>query len=809
MSESNDLQSLHDTGRSPATVEEVRSVGRYQGFCGDPVDEFDEGGDEFPLYRYWLLLRRHKAVLLLAGVAGALVGFLFSLPQTPIYEAATTVEFQSFNEGFLGTNAVNPMEQGQGAARTDLATQVQIIQSRSVVSKAREDVEKAATADNSAPTGRIEAWRRAFGLEEESAEARRDLALSMAAESVQTVPNRDSRIVRISTESTDPRLAAAFANSLATRFIDESIEAQWEATQYTEDWLERQLEDLRIKLEEGEDRLQAAANASGLVFTSETMNVAQERLQQLQMALSEARADRIVKQSQFELAKSSPTESLPDVLDRPSLAQYQSQLTELRQNLANLQTTYTDSYPQVKQLKAQISELEEALARGSQNVVSRIQNEYEQALRRETLMQADYDNQSKLVSQRSRQGIQYNILAREVETTRQLYEDLLQKGKEDRLAAVMKASPVRVVDEAVVPDRPVKPDHLRNSILGALFGMGLGVAFVIGREKVVRTIKNPGDTEFYLSSPELGFIPKFDGSQAGGRKLYVRLAAGSSKSNRSRQELSSGNGSAKESSEPAVVDQFGLTTPNKDQAPVDSERISSADLFTWHDSQSWASECVQATLTSILFSGQNGDVPRKLVITSSSPAEGKSTVVANLAVALAETSHSVLIIDADMRRPRQHQIFDVSNEQGLSDLLRRPEEVDSELLQALAKQTAVPGVMLLSSGPGTKSGSNLLHSDRTRELLKVARENFDWVLIDTPPMSQLSDARLLGRLAGAVALVIKAGSTTRDATTICEERLRKDGTRVLGTILNQWQPDSSDPGYFKDYYAHRNDYTEG
>ncbi|MBI1357426.1 MAG: polysaccharide biosynthesis tyrosine autokinase [Acidobacteria bacterium] len=784
----------------PAAVEWAGGRGRY----GMQVDDFDADPEHAPLHTYWRLLTRHKGAIALAAVCGAIVGVLVSLPQTPVYESEVSIEIQGLNQGFLGMEDVNPTQDSRGGLQSaDLATQVEIIQSRTLVSavadKLQEDYQE---GPMEAAGGRLGAWMQALGLREDKpkADTRWSPAVAMAAHSVKATPSRNSRIVRIRTESMNPQLAAKFSNTLAEHFITESIESRWEATQYTEDWLDRQLDDLKIKLEESEDRLQASADASGLIFTSEASNVVEQELEQVQASLSDARADRIAKQSRYELASSSPPESLPDVLDSQALAGYQLELNRLRQELANLRTTFTDSYPDVKRRKAEIAELETAMRRESKNIIERIRNEYDESVRREKLLQAAYDSQATAVSDQARKSIQYNILKREVETNRQLYETILQKGKEARLAAAMKASPVRVVDEAVASRFPVKPNHVRNSLLGAVGGLFLGVVFVVGRERVDRTIKNPGDAEFYLGASELGFIPAIT-APSSSRKVRVRLLrGGSSSDSKGRPEAKNGNGTGKGHG-------LGLQPIRSTPAAPEKPQLS-PELVAWNEQNSWATECVQATLTSILFSPSNGNGrgPRQLVVTSGSPGEGKSTVVSNLAAAIAEINQTVLVIDADMRRQRQHRIFGVENEQGLSDLLRHPAKLDADMLKLLAKQTPLPGVMLLPSGPGASSVSNLLHSDRTRELLTIAHENFDWVLIDTPPMIQLADARLLGRLVDGVVLVVKAGSTTRDSVSACQERLRKDGTKLYGSVLNHWNPKASDPGYYGQYYRYEDYY---
>jgi capsular exopolysaccharide synthesis family protein len=211
-------------------------------------------------------------------------------------------------------------------------------------------------------------------------------------------------------------------------------------------------------------------------------------------------------------------------------------------------------------------------------------------------------------------------------------------------------------------------------------------------------------------------------------------------------------------------------------------------------------ESFRSTLVSILFSGENGSRARVLVLTSSSPGEGKSTISTNLAIAIAEVGQRVLLIDGDMRRPRLHDIFGVPNSPGLSDLLRERKSIEEKLTyQGLIRDTGVPGLFLLTGGAGTSTAINLMYRTEITELLKRYREEFDTVLIDTPPMMQIPDARVLGRMADGVILVLRAGRTTRDAAVAARQRLAEDGTRVLGTILNDWNRKSS-AGYYGYYH---------
>jgi len=381
----------------------------------------------------------------------------------------------------------------------------------------------------------------------------------------------DTRIVKIVCDSTDPGIAAQFANTLADEFVQQSLESRWNATQRIEEWLSRQLEDLLIKLEKSEEKLQRYARASGLMFTSEQHSVAEERLRQLQVALSEAGADRAAKQSRYELGTTSSPESLPEILDHGPLRDYQLKLTDLRRQLAELRSTYTDSHYKVLQVRAQLQELETAMKNERSHIVERIRNEYDSAVRRESLIEGDYANQAELVAQQAGKSIQYNIYKREVDTNRQIYENLLQKVKEAGVASAMKVNNVRLVDPALSPEAPYRPNHPLNTAVGLLFGIFFGVASVIVRERMNHTFKQPGDVAACLKVSELGVVPasSAESSQEAARRsnraIKVRLRNGASNS-------------------AADLQLKGV------RAATDC-----VELVTWHQKSSFQAECFRAT----------------------------------------------------------------------------------------------------------------------------------------------------------------------------------------------------------------------
>lgn len=709
------------------------------------------------LLEYWDILRRHKGTLVLIAFLGLLTALLLTLPQTPVYQARALLEIQNLNENFLNTREVNPNAK-DGASYTpeyELQTQVKILQSKSLLGRviAKLDLEKRLIGDKD--RSRLSAWRKVLGLPETRTVSAAEEALSEVTRNLKVHTQPSTRIVEILYDSTDPKLAADITNTIATEFNQQNLEARWQTTQHTGEWLTRQMDDFKINLEKSDEQLQAYAHESGLFFTSEKDNVAEEQLRQLQQEVSRAQADRVARQSKFELVTKASPDSLPEVLDDATLKEYQVKLTDLRRQLAEVSSTLTAANPTVKKVQAQVATLESALEKARSNILGRLRNEFESAQRRENLLAADYAVHVRLLSEQSDKVTHYNILKREVDTNRQLYDSMLQHVKEAGIASALSASNVRVIDSAIPPTHPYKPNLILNSGLGLLVGAFLGIVFVVMRERADRSIQAPGETSLYLNVPELGVIPSAGAARKG--------------------------------------------LPYYPEKSKDTKGAGSVELVTSQRNPSLVADSFRSTLSSILFLGENGNRPRVIALTSAGQGEGKTTVASNLALALAEIGRRVLLIDADLRLPRLHKIFDAPNDWGLSDLLEGKEPPGGR--ETMLFGTKYPGLYLLPAGTSNGGITSLLHSPRLPEFLEKMRQEFDTILIDTPPMLTMPDARVLGRLAGAVILVVKSNGTTRETALAAKERLREDGTRVLGTILNQWDPrNTSHYSYGNQYY---------
>jgi succinoglycan biosynthesis transport protein ExoP len=704
----------------------------------------------------WQLIRGRRLTIFFMALLGVAAGLAISLIQTPIYDASDTLEFQSTrnNEPVIGPGT----DSGGFTPESYLLTQVKVLQSSTLRKRVITRLSKAGFAYT--PPDPFAKVRQVLGMAAAPPAPARTPPITTK---IRVLDN--SRLIEIQASSPDPRYAAGFADAMAAEFIDYNMEAVWQSAQKQSDWMTRQLQDLRTKLEQSENQLQSYTQNAGLMFTGQGQeeNVDDAQLRQLQKSLADAQADRIAKQSAYEIASTSTAESLPQVLDNGRLSEYQTKLADLRRQYAEQSSIYTPAHYKVAQLQAQITDLEATVRRERSNIVARIQNEFQGALRRERMLQSAYTTQMQRVTDQSRKAIYYSILKREVETNRQVYEQLLQKAKQVGIGSVATPTNVRVVDAAEVPLRPSKPDLLRNALTGLGSGLALAFGFVVAGEYINRSVRAPGEAPFHLRVPELGVIP--------------------SKSALTEQSLL-----------PSIL-------PAKNTAG--GETKPKLELVTWQDRPSLLAEAYRNALTSILAAHSKGR-PKVILITSAGHGEGKSSTVSNLGIALAEINQKVLVIDADLRKPRLHDIFNLPNTWGLSDLLREKSSLADCPLEALARKTEIDNLYVLPSGPGTVSITNLLYSSRMADLVKRVHLDFDITIIDTPPMSYLSDARVLGQLADAAILVIRAAKTTRDEARAAKQRLVDDGIRVLGTILNAWEPKTKSRygyGYGYGYYT--------
>ena len=719
-------------------------------FVDQGSGEGPEGDSSADLMKYWRQLLAHKWKVLALALLGLVAGLLVHLRQAPIYVARTSLEMNAPNERAL---MGGPQLEETGSPDLLLQTQIRIMQSSVVRERVNEKL-KLQGIPAFVATEQL-SWLRGF-LRIRAAGAQMEGELPHAEISIRPVER--SHIIEIICESPNPNMAAIYPNALAEEYIDYHIESRGMAADRASKFLVKQLGEMRARLQESENRLQAYKQKTGLLYGGDRASVEEEKLRQLQVELSRAEADRVSKQSAYEIASSNAADTIPEILDNGRLSGYQAEQARLRREQVELLSTFTKDHPKVVRLQAQMAEIETTLKRERETIIARIRNEFQSAERREQLLTAAYKKQSEAVSELSQKEVSYDILKRELDSNRRLYDDVLQRSTGTAMMAAVKVSSAYVIDRARVPESPSKPSLKMDLAMGLSGGMLLGVLLVLGADQVNRKLKGPGETPMHLKVPELGVIP--DGEMVQNRSKVFEPGA-------PNEALPPGQeGGANGDSRPV-------------QQPV--------ELVGWQGQPSRMAESFRSTVASLLVAeSKTGRRPRVIVVTSASRAEGKSSTVSNLGVALAEIGQRVLLIDADLRKPDLHTIFGTPNTWGLSDLPRDNVRIKTMPIEALVRPTDVKGLFLLPSGPELVSIASLLHSGRIRELIDRFRRDFDTILIDTPPLQYLSDARVLGRLADGAILVVRAGMTTRDSALAAKKRLVEDGINIIGTVLNRW-----------------------
>lgn len=749
---------------------------RYAGDISAPAEDLvaHDLGD------YWKSFLRRKWTIVLCTLAGVALGIVSIIPMAQIYSAHTTIEVQGLNENFMGAGAIDP-QGGAGnysATEYNIQTQIKILSSDTISQRVREKLASDALPFTPPQSDIFSPLRNRLRVLPQDPLTFVRMGIDMASVTLNARSIQGTRIIEVRCDSVSPEVAAAFANMAAAEYVEQNSEARSKNAQQTNLWLVKKLQDMKLKLEESENRLQNFVRESGLLFVAQQDTLADSKLRQLQTELSAIQSDRIAKQSRFEMASTSPPESLPDILDDGSLRQYQASITELRRQLAETSTALTPAHYRVQRIQAQIDEMESALKTQRENILRRIKNEFDASQRRERLLLEAYGAQSKMVASQLDKASQYNILKREVEINQQLYNSMLHQVNVASVASAMPTNNVRIIDPATPSSKPIRPNIYLNSGLGMAAGLliGCGLAFLL--EQSSKGLVLPGKSGGLMRAPELGVIPS---AKAPARTLGARWRPGLAKRS--------------------------ATVNGRASTPLD-ENAKRVELVSWYDRPSIVAESFRVTLASLMLGDDPSKNPRVMVLASPGPQEGKTTIACNIAIAMAEIGRKVLLIDADLRRPRLHDVFDLPNSWGLSDLIQEQTPISQYPIDALMRPTKIPGVHVLPSGPATLSITSLFYSQRLSTLLERFRREFDAVLIDSSPLLQFSDARIIGKMSDGIILVLRSGVTDRTRAVAARQRLEEDGTLLLGTILNDWNSDGREKdydGYYSHYYQTKRD----
>ncbi len=578
-------------------------------------------------------------------------------------------------------------------------------------------------------------------------------------ESVEIERVRETRLVQIRYRHPDQELAKKVADTWADVFVQRNLEKRLKGNKDSLAFLESRIGELKLKLKSAEEQLINYRRQHQVIDFGEKENTVLARLAELNRRLLEAENERKTLQVTYNLSRQLPDpNALPEVQRDPLIQELNKKLTELKQQRAQLLVEFTPEWPAVRQIEQQIVQLEGELRASYQRILGGIETQYRSALQREEALRKAFNEQRSETLLQNEGAIQANILQQEVDTNRALLDKLLQSQKEVDVSAASKKNNISVTDYSPWPRRPVAPKRAQNIALSFLLALIGGVGLALFLDYINNKIESVEDIDRYLQLPALGVIPVFPEGKA--RKRLTRALAS--------KELA-----------PATVNTSVYSGPM---------------ILTEIDPNSSIAESYRQLRTAVLLSSAD-HAPRTILVTSSQPAEGKTTTSVNLAISLAQTGASVLILDADLHRPRVHKIFGIKNAQGLCNYLAG----DCELASLV--QIALPNLYILPVGPLPPNPAELLGSDKMRQMIKTLAGNFDHVVIDSPPVASFADSLILSSMVEGVILVVRGDFTLREVAQRTKANLLSVGARILGVVANHVKLQPHDYYYYSTYYS--------
>jgi succinoglycan biosynthesis transport protein ExoP len=702
----------------------------------------------------WRVVTRHRWSVIAFFVASVTAGLVWTYTTPPVYRATATLKIEKEEPRVLKFDEVIKADPQPDYYQT----QYKILESRALADRVigllqldRHPEFRDGRDDGAGWVGAARAWGRAKlvafvpipppvvpeGPDEVELESP---VMRMFARRLSVEPVRNARLVRVSFESRWPDLAARVPNALAESFITAQLDRKVEATRYATQFLARQMDEARERLEAAEAKLNGFLKSRDIVFVwsekfADRQNLITQQLAALSDALVRARADRIARESQVAQALRTDVESLPAVVQNGLIARLKEELASMEGEYRKLAQTFKPDYPRQRRLGEAIAEIRRQVKAEVARVVKALDAEYLAALQHERGIEKSLDEQRALAQRLGDQMVHYNLLRRDVDTSRELYTTLLTRLKETQISSALLTSNVSVVDPAQVPLGPAKPRKGLNLLVAVVIGLagGVGLAFLF--DYLDTSIRTAGEVEALLRAPMLGLVPS-------------RRALESRRARR-------------------------LRSPAANVEPAPFALVAHTDL------RSVLAESFRNLRTSLLYSAPDRP-PQALVVTSLQAEDGKTSLATNLAIALAQLgAGEVLLVDGDLRAPNLHDLFEVPQAPGLSTFLTGQVE-----LTRIIVPTRVPNLHVVPAGRTPMNPAELMASQRLGLALEVLRERFAHIVFDAPPLLGVTDAATLAPRLDGVVLVLRHGRASRDDAQRAVQLLAYVRARLLGVVLN-------------------------
>jgi succinoglycan biosynthesis transport protein ExoP len=696
------------------------------------------------LYDYLLILRKHQWLILSFLLAVVTIVSIATFRMQPVYTAKARIEIDRENSNLLPFQGVDSYDYMMDLDNY-IETQSRVLTSETLALKT---IRNSGLIPHSELPGGSEAI-----MSGSLANHRRppELGAFLGSLTVKRVPQ--SRLLDISFESTNPDLAAQILNAHIQNFMEDNFRSKYEATAKATAWLTDQLSGLKVRVQNSEDARLAYERQHQIWELDDKQNITTQRLTDLNKELTDAQSDRMRKEALYEFAKAGNIDAVPQLRENNMLQELNKKRSEQYSLYVDAMNQYGPNFPRVQRLQAQLKELDALLNNEKRNILEALGNDYNAARQREGLLGEALNEQKEEVNQMASNMVEYNILKRDAEGNKTMYDGLLTKLKEATLAAGLKSSNLRVVDPAMVPSTPTRPAKARNIALSFLVGLVGGIGLALLREYLDNTVKTPDDVETLARLPSLAVVPAFTDQNGTGKKSRL---------------------------------QGGISINGQEK------RI---ELVAQHLPKSQMSEAFRALRTSLLLS-QADHPPQVILVTSALPREGKTTAAANLAVTLAQLGDRTLLMDADLRKPGVGRLLNLTDGKyaGLSSYLAGVSSLDL----VTVPHPTIPNLVAIPTGPLPPNPADLLSSHKLADAIRQLRSQYKFIVIDSPPIMAATDAVIVSVQADGVLLVVRSGETPKEAFTRARDLLTSVKCHLLGVVLNA--VDSSAPDY---YYSYR------
>jgi capsular exopolysaccharide synthesis family protein len=584
-------------------------------------------------------------------------------------------------------------------------------------------------------------------------------------------PIKDTQALRISFTHVDPYVARDVANGLAQSFVQRNFQNKTERFANKTSWLERSTKDLKIKVAEAEQRLADYSRDHNIFSTPGPATLNTDRLARLHDQVTRAGMDLVLKQAMYDEVRQGRGAQLPEVFTDTRISDLQKRLNDLSQQEARLSVNYGPDNPSLREIQQEMAKIQEQIDASIARLEEKVKSDYTYAYRENQSLQAALDLAKSDAVNQDHGGVRYNLLKQDADTARSLYNEFLHKASQANLEVAQQSSNMNIIRPARLPRSTDGLNKVISITMTFLLSLGASIGIAFCLELLDRSVKNVGDVARYGQLPTLGVIPSIN------KKTASRLLK-SGKRSASRLIPAQSNGSTTDSVANGESPFRFLRYSAPQRGPAVGETAGGLDQLILLSERSAIGEAYRVLRTSVLFS--TGEKPPKtILITSGNPGEGKTTTVINTATSLAQLGASVLIIDGDLRKPMTHRGFGLNSDKGLSTYLSSEVEIDD-----LIQRVRIRNLSVLPCGPIPTNPSEVISSERMKQLLQTLSERYDHILIDSPPLMHVTDPVILSTLVDGVLLVVHGGKSSRDVVRQSRQMLAAVGANVFGVVLN-------------------------